>query len=43
MKIGIIGWGMNSHYHINFTKAHHGIGKVGLVDNAEYQKNVECY
>jgi predicted dehydrogenase/nucleoside-diphosphate-sugar epimerase len=33
MKIGIIGCGLNSDYHINFAKAYPGAEIVGIVDN----------
>lgn len=41
MKIGIVGCGLNSDYHINFAKAYPGAEIVGIVDRDE-QKAKEC-
>lgn len=41
MKIGIVGSGMNSDYHINFAKAYAGAEIVGIVDKDELKAR-EC-
>lgn len=41
MKIGIVGCGLNSDYHINFAKSYHGAEVVGVVDRDE-SKSGEC-
>ncbi len=41
MKIGIVGCGLNSDYHINFAKAYNGAEIVGIVDK-DTKKAEEC-
>jgi nucleoside-diphosphate-sugar epimerase/predicted dehydrogenase len=41
MKIGIVGCGLNSDYHINFSRAYQGANIVGLVDS-DTEKAKEC-
>src|SRR3972149_11948623 len=41
MKIGIVGCGLNSDYHINFAKSYPGLEIVGVVDKDE-NKAREC-
>jgi predicted dehydrogenase/nucleoside-diphosphate-sugar epimerase len=41
MKVGIVGCGLNSDYHINFVKAYSGSEIVGIVDKDERKAN-EC-
>jgi len=33
MRVGIVGAGLNSDYHINFSKAYAGAKIVGIADN----------
>ena len=41
MKIGIVGCGLNSDYHINFARAYNGAEIVGIVDK-DIKKAEEC-
>lgn len=41
MKIGIVGCGLNSDYHINFARAYNGAEIVGIVDK-DTKKAEEC-
>ena len=41
MKIGIIGCGLNSDYHINFAKSYPGVEIVGIVDR-DGKKAKDC-
>src|SRR4030043_773229 len=41
MKVGFVGCGLNSDYHINFAKDYPGIEIVGVVDK-DFEKAKQC-